>query len=156
MKHLFRLPELLLFLPLIVMLGWGNSSIDIHMHDTYWVIGNAGYTAVTLLLPLLFTTWVIHVLLRRRECLSGWWRWTQVGVTLFCAVAAGVIVVCLQDAMPRRYYSYSNASGPGAFTDLFTLYKLLLACVVTFLLCQLAFWITGTVLLLKRRRWGKP
>jgi heme/copper-type cytochrome/quinol oxidase subunit 1 len=145
MKHLLRLPELLLFLPLIIMLGWGNSSIDIHMHDTYWVIGNAGYTAITLLLPLLFTTWVIHVLLRRRECLSGTWRWTQVGVTLFCAVAAGVIVVCLQHAMPRRYYEVNTA-----YTFL-TLYKMLLAVVVLFLLCQLVFWIAGTVLLLRRR-----
>lgn len=148
-RNLFRLPELLLFLlPLLSMIYIGNTSIDIHMHDTYFVIGQAGYTVLWLVFPLLFTSWIIHVLLRRKALLPAQWRWAQVLITLFCPLAAGIITnnSSLEGmaGMPRWYYDYST------FSNIQTSHMLVFICVLVFLLSQLLFWITGAVLLIKR------
>ncbi|SEM11845.1 hypothetical protein SAMN04488505_103417 [Chitinophaga rupis] len=147
-RNLFRLPELLLFLPLPFMLYYGNAAIDIHMLDTYFVIGQAGYAALLLVFPLLFTSWIIHVLLHRKALLSAKWRWAQVIVTLLCPLAAGIILnnSSLEGmaGMPRRYYDYN------AYYNLLTQYKLMIVCALVFLLSQLLFWIAGAVLLIRR------
>lgn len=147
-RNLFRLPELLLFLPLPFMLYEGNSAIDIHMHDTYWVIGQAGYAALLLVFPLLFTSWIIHVLLRRKALLSAKWRWAQVVITLLCPLAVSILSnnFSLEGmaGMPRRYYDYNP------YYNLLTQHKLMILCALVFLLSQLVFWIAGAVLLIRR------
>lgn len=147
-KNLFRLPELLLLLPLPFMFYYGNAVIDIHMHDTYWIIGHAGYKALLLVFPLLFTSWIIHVLLRRKALLAAKWRWIQVIITLLCLLAVSIFANNLSEdgmaGMPRRYYDYNT------YFDLLTQYKLMLLCPLVFLLNQLVFWIAGAVLLIRR------
>ncbi|HEY8920075.1 MAG TPA: hypothetical protein VIM87_26735 [Chitinophaga sp.] len=150
-RNLLQLPEILLFLPLPFMLYYGNAAIDIHMHDTYFVIGQAGYAALLLAFPQLFTSWIIHVLLRRKALLSAKWRWAQVAITLLCPLVVGIFANTLLEygmpgmaGMPRRYYDY------GAFSNIQTRYMLLFIFALVFILSQLVFWIAGAVLLIRR------
>lgn len=149
MKNLFRLPALLLVLCIpIWFLYMGNTSLDIHLHDTYYVIGGYSLESNFFFLPIylmLFFSWMMHLLLRRKGLLPSSWQWIQVVISLICLF---VFVASLNSAfLPRRYYdSVDNYSAIRAY-GITGMYGL-----VIFVLCQLLFWITAAALFIKKAR----
>ncbi|HEY1166543.1 MAG TPA: hypothetical protein VGE90_15285 [Chitinophaga sp.] len=147
LKRLFLLPELLLLLGIFIWPVYlGNSSMDIHLHDTYYVIG--GYAGQLFLLPLhlvLFLSWIMHQLLRRKNLLPAAWRWAQVSITLICLL---VFPFSLSNAfsagMPRRYFDY------GTFDAFYIYQRASVLCIIILLLSQVSFWIAAAILLVKK------
>ena len=149
LKEAFRSPETLLLLsilpgPLIV---W-KKTIDIQLHDTYFVFGGRSWGLVFLMVIL---TWNLQVTLRRRKLISDPWRWIQVSVTMICWLA---ILIMVSEPygnwfpLERRiYYSYSLLgwvdSGWGILTRL--------AALVVFVLSQLIFWVVAAIRIISGR-----
>jgi hypothetical protein len=131
MKIFFRFPELLLLLamllpPVIV----GNRTVDIQLHDTFYVFGSYSYGLNVFFLPvilILTITWIAHILSRKYYLLSMKWRWLQVGVTLIC-LSVMTTAIC------------SLAYSAGAFD-----WGLLIL-----LFIQLIFWVSVVVLAVRR------
>jgi hypothetical protein len=142
-KNLFRLPELLLLfcilLPLVII---GNATLDIHLHDTYYVIDGS---FLFLLFPvMLFPSWLLHLLLSHKGLLSTKGRWAHVGMTTLCSIL--FIVSFSFPTRPTRYMDYD-----GTFFSPF-LTMLPVISLMTLVACQLIFWILTGILLIKSRR----
>ncbi|MDP4150955.1 MAG: hypothetical protein Q8927_05815 [Bacteroidota bacterium] len=126
MKIFFRFPELWLLLamllpPFIV----GNRTIDIQLHDTFYVFGSYSYGLNVFFLPvilILSVTWLAHILSRKYYLVSIKWRWLQVGVTLIC-LSVMTIAIC------------SLAHRTGAFNW----------GMLTLLFVQLVFWVAVVI-----------
>lgn len=146
LKQLFRFPEpALLLSTLVVPIVVGNTSIDIQFHDTLYVIGGKSWSASPLLMPFglfLFLSWLSHLLLRKGNLLVGIWRWIQVELSLIC------IITIIVDAQSMHQIGL----GPGSMYKYNFLSTLLLLSVLVFILCQLAFWINTTILLVMYKR----
>jgi heme/copper-type cytochrome/quinol oxidase subunit 1 len=145
LKKLFLLPELLLLLGILI---WsvllGNSGADIHLHDTYYVIG--GYAGQLVFLPfylMLFLSWIMHRLLKRKGLLPRTWQWAQVGITMICLLVFPFSLSNTLPGMPRPYYDYST------FNSIRVYYLVSALSLVIFILCQLSFWIAAAILLAK-------
>lgn len=122
--------------------------LDIHIHDTYYVFNNTLFYAPFYL--CLFLSWALHLLLRRRELLTGAKRWTQVIISITC-IAVIVIATSypgLFITRPRRYIDYSTW---GYFHSYNALYRTTAIAVLLFALCQLVFWIVTLILLVRKR-----
>jgi len=149
LKRLFLLPELFLLLSIIAWrLYAGNASIDIHLHDTYFIFAGHPLFGSSVLAPfflILFLSWILHQLLRQKGLSSNTWRWIQITITLLSLLA---FVVCFRKSsfnnLPIRYYNYN------AFETLHRFYLGAILSLFIFIVCQLSFWITAVVLLIKR------
>jgi hypothetical protein len=148
LKKLSRLPELLLLVGIFIWpLYIGNSSLDIHLHDTYIVLG--GYSGTLIFLPfyiMLFLSWVMHQLLRRKSLLPPVWQWAQVGITIACLLAIPFFLKLSFGGGPRSYYDASS------FDIMRTYFPGSTLSIVVFICCQLFFWIAAAILLIKNAR----
>ncbi|XVJ67198.1 MAG: hypothetical protein HEQ40_13910 [Lacibacter sp.] len=126
-----------LILIFLLQIFYGNSALDIHLHDTYFVMPN--------FFPLFFVALAFAVFAATYHWFDKMFK-KQMNYTLgyihFWASFLGIsfIVLPIQYAglagMPRRYYDYSDSSNFDAFSNQITLVS-----VLTFLLiiAQLLF-----------------
>lgn len=86
----------------------GNSAVDIHLHDTYFVIA---HTHIFWLLAILaFFMWTLY-LLTNKILYSKSLTWTHIIVTILTLVLFASTLFIGDghiNPMPRRYYDYSN------------------------------------------------
>ena len=125
-----------------------NNSVDIHLHDTYFVIG---HTHILWLLAILaFFVWIIY-LLTNKTLYSKALTWTHVIITILTLLLF-VLTILLGDNFikptPRKYYDYSNWNSLDNYTA-FT--KAISITIFVLLLGQLTFVINFFVGLFKRR-----
>jgi heme/copper-type cytochrome/quinol oxidase subunit 1 len=148
LKKLSRLPELFLLLGILIWpLYIGNSALDMHLHDTYFVI--QGYGGTLIFLPfyiMLFLSWIMHQLLRRKNLLPPVWQWAQVGITLACLLAFPFFLKLSLGGGVRSYYDASS------FDAMRTLFLGSTLSLFIFILCQLSFWIAAAILLIRSAR----
>jgi hypothetical protein len=146
LKKVLRFPEILL--PLSLLAGLPvviHKTIDIQLHDTYFVFGGVGWGYFYL--AVLFT-WNLHFSLRERQLLSGRWRWILVGVTVLSWLAMLLGVIIPSEARLRMGFYLIMHFG-SAFSALeFLIYT---APAIVFILSQLIFWIVATIRLISDR-----
>jgi hypothetical protein len=141
MKKFFRFPELLLPIAMLVAPAIvGNTSLDIQIHDYYFVFGtfawgwNVFFVPVNILLTL---TWLAHVFGRKYGLLSIRWQWIQVGSTLLCLA---VIVKIISSLVFRDGTGFVNYDLP-SWEKRARFFYILNRTFLIFLLCQVIFWI---------------
>jgi len=148
LKSLFRFPEILL--PLSILLGPQvviNKTIDIQLHDTYFVFGGSSSWGIVFF--ALIVTWVFHVIVRQEKLFSDQLRWVQVSITVICwlAILAMLVVPYANWIFVQGlYHNYSDfrwIESPGGVAAR-------LAVLIVFILNQLIFWIIATIKILAR------
>gem|GEM_PF-2950186 len=149
LKRLFLLPELLLLLCMVVVrLYIGNSGIDIHMHDTYFIFSDHPLFGNILFAPLYFMlllTWLIHLALRKKGLLSARWHWAQVIISLLSLLIFSSFPAAIAYyGLPGRHYEYNT------FDTLILGQLFVASCLAVFIICQLLFWIAAAVLVIKQ------
>ena len=148
-KKLLQFPELLLLIAaLSAWLLSGRGTLDIHIHDTYYIFNNTLFYAP--FYGCLFLSWALHRMLRRQGLFTGTKRWMQVMVSIAC-IAVIVITISypgLFITRPRRYIDYSTWT---YFHSYNALYRTTAIAVILFALFQLAFWIIAVLLLVRKR-----
>lgn len=152
MKGLLRLPEALL--PVSILLGpliIGKRTIDIQIHDTYFVFVGSRWGNVFFapFFSVILVTWIFHVVLRRKSLLSDRWRRIQVNVTIACWLAMLLGLIIPRETRFRMGVYLMFHAGriwPALDFILFT------APSVVFILNQLIFWIVATIRIISARR----
>ena len=156
-KNLLRFPELLLLLSLaIAPFFCGVSTLDVHFHDTYYVLGAGATTWALIYGPffiLLFISWIFHVLLRLHGPSAGGGRTVQalVSVVCFWVVILSIGHPNLFYEMPRRYIDYSTSDN--FYRPMF---RIGIIATVVLALLQFSFWIVASVMLFKSRMGNDP
>lgn len=143
MKTLIQLPGILLPASLFALVVYnGNSVMDIHIHDTLFVLPARYY--FTPVYSIVFLSWLFHVQLRIINLLSlsrAWWQviLTVLPVLLYCIQSLFRLTI---DGQPRRYYTYSAWE-----TFQHTRYMVLAFALSILIaaLAQIIFWIYGTI-----------
>jgi hypothetical protein len=152
LKEVFRFPETLL--PLSVLLGpliVGKTTIDIQLHDTYYIFGGYrwGNAFLAPFFSIMVQTWVLHIILRRKGLLSNRRRWVQVLTTVISWLAILVILAIPAGNFisPAGIYLYSNFGWVGSTIGA-AIYS---APWLLFVFGQLNFWIVATIRLISGR-----
>ena len=150
-RQFFKRPESLLFIgTLIGHFIYPQKSIDILLHDTYFVFLSEGwfgnilfwYIDIVLLVSVLF-----HNLLRRKELLSRGGQWTYATLSVILLVAIKVLSILWDQQLHHPFAAINDIN---SFSLLSTLFPLSIAI---FILQQLIFWVnTALLFLIKRRR----
>ncbi|MBS0647577.1 MAG: cbb3-type cytochrome c oxidase subunit I [Verrucomicrobia bacterium] len=124
-----------------------SNSVDIHLHDTYFVIA---HTHVFWLLAILaFFVWTLY-LLTNKILYSKALTWTHVIITILTLLLFALTLFFSDSFMnttPRRYYDYSSW---GSFDSYTTLTKALGITIFALLFGQFIFVINLIAGLFKR------
>lgn len=108
MKQIISKPHFILFaasaaLLLVSWLFFQRSAMDIHLHDTYFVIDNQTYfTGLALTLALLGGLYMLCA----RALTLRWLIWLHVAITVLAIIAT--IILTLLQPMPDRDPGYSE------------------------------------------------
>jgi cytochrome c oxidase subunit 1 len=150
MKHIFHLPAVLLpasifFLQFFI----GNSAVDIHIHDTLFVV--PFWFCLLPVYLIIFLSFITHIVLRRKNLLTLKWAWFQVGVAILPILLYWFITLFnfFGTPLPRRYYSYSPWYQWNYHRYIGIIF--LVICLVAFL-TQIVLWIYAVIVLPKSRR----
>jgi hypothetical protein len=133
----------MVFSPVII----GNHTVDIQMHDTYFVFGGKSWISNTFFLLidiLLLFSWLSHILLRKYDLISKIWRRFHIGLSVGLVIILPIAIVLLNRDMARGP-SFESLSRLGILSSLVA------ESVVGFLLLQLIFWVSAAVLITRKR-----
>lgn len=125
-----------------------NNSVDIHLHDTYFVITHAHVFWLLAILALF--VWTLY-LLTNKVLYSKALTWTHVIVTILTLVLFALPLFfgdSLINQTPRRHYDFSNWNSFNSYT---TFTKAIAITIFVLLLGQFIFVINFIVGLFKRR-----
>lgn len=145
---LFRRENWLLVIPVFLLLSSnvfiGNSAIDIHLHDTYYVIRTSHVVAWLLLLVVL--PYLCHVFLRlnnsgRKNIINA-----HIYLTQSSYIAALLILVLMPLSLKRNdSYSFEN------WNEISTVQYLFAMVFVIYLLTQVLFFLYFLIMIFWRR-----
>ena len=126
LKQLLRFPEILL--PLSLLAGLPvviHKTIDIQLHDTYFVFGGVGWGY------------------------SNRWRWVHVSVVVICWLTILTMLV----APSRNWISLEGLYYYSQYGSVYSAAGIIarLAALIIFILGQLIFWIVATIRLISDR-----
>jgi heme/copper-type cytochrome/quinol oxidase subunit 1 len=125
-----------------------NNSVDIHLHDTYFVIA---HTHVFWLLAIVaLIVWILY-LLTNKILYSKALTWTHIIITMLTLLLFALNLFfdnCFINPVPRRYYDYSNWN---SFNNYTTLTKAIGISIFVLLLGQFIFVINFIMGLFKRK-----
>jgi cytochrome c oxidase subunit I len=152
MKKLFlRTENWLLIVPIIITiiekLFFSLSTVDIHLHDTYFVIANF-HIGILLFLSVCIP-YLFHFLLRRKGAGSRGVLFSHVVATIILLLLFFVSFRLQHNDMPRRYYDFSSWKLYGPLYNL--LFSWLAFAVLAFVLVQLLFIVYGVIRLLAKK-----
>jgi cytochrome c oxidase subunit I len=142
-RHLTLFPEILLLLaaailPLLLL----NTTMDIHLHDTYFVI--AGWMASIPFCSMLVMAFVLHSILVKRNRRSKTVAWSHSLSSLVCLIMLAIVMVNV------------NRGSAGTNWDDFdrfnSLYKLSSVIIITFFIIQGVFVIYFIVRMMRSGR----
>lgn len=123
----------------------GKDTVDIQLHDTYFVFGNKGWMGNSLFLylnVLLVVSWLGHLALRQNGIASTFGRWVHAGLS----VALLSLLIAAHQLWRQTLLSHHYLDWFG-FEFLSSLIPLSIIC---FVLLQLIFWASIAVLLIKK------
>jgi heme/copper-type cytochrome/quinol oxidase subunit 1 len=125
-----------------------NNSVDIHLHDTYFVIA---HTHVFWLLAIVaLIVWILY-LLTNKILYSKALTWTHIIITMLTLLLFALNLFFdngFINPVPRRYYDYSNWN---SFNNYTTLTKAIGISIFVLLLGQFIFVINFIMGLFKRK-----
>jgi hypothetical protein len=143
----FRFPELLLLLSILIPpILIGNTTVDIQVHDTFFVfggktiIGNTFYEDVA---GMMVFSWLTHILLRKRALMPEILRWAQVILSVLSIAAFSVIIMLYYEGRQN------TSSSMDQLLLNYQLSTLIPWAVILFVLLQLGLWIATTILLFR-------
>jgi heme/copper-type cytochrome/quinol oxidase subunit 1 len=145
--HLLLLTALIFILTSIFLLKQSNS-VDIHLHDTYFVIA---HTHIFWLLAVLaLFVWTLY-LVTNKFLYSKALSWIHITITILTLFLFALTLFSSDSFMnpaPRRYYDYSNWNS----IDNYTMFTKAIAIIIFVLLFgQLLYVVNLIVGLFKRR-----
>jgi hypothetical protein len=133
--------------PLIV----GRTTIDIQLHDTYFVFGGNRWGNVFFapFFSMMVQTWVLHIILRRKGLFSNRRRWIQTLTTVISWLAILIILVIPPGnyISPDGIYLYSKFGWVGSILGV-AMYS---GPLLVFVFGQLSFWIVATIKIISGR-----
>ena len=143
--------ENLLLLPIVVLfvlsLLAGNSTLDIHLHDTYYVINN--YNLAKWFTWWLVVMFILYKLIRRKQGrVDERWAVPHIAVTVVLIALMWFPAVMDNGPMPRRYLDYGN----DMLQQMITWYRIIFIGGLVFALVQLAFLVYFIIQLIRSPR----
>ena len=155
MLQLKRNPyHLLLMMGVILIItSWfidQNLTLDVHVHDTYYVIG---ITQIFWLFALIvWVLWFLN-LITQKLLYSKSYTWLHVIITLI-AIVILIFLLCFGNGnfypIPRRFISFSSMNKFDVFSSLNV--RLIIFCIIIFFLGQITYLINLVLGLIKRFR----
>lgn len=128
----------------------GNASLDIHLHDTYFVVAHHHIVLAAALLLAVFAG-IYYLFSRLFQRQPGY----RAGLFHFLCTFAAMLAVFMPAhyegvaGMPRRYYDYS---GWGSLRQFMALNRFVSGTLILFGMAQLVFFINLVVSAFKGRR----
>ena len=144
--HNLLLLAALIFVLISFFVSEENGTVDLHLHDTYFIIA---HTHVFWLLAILsLFSWIIYAL-TEKILFSKVLTWTHVVITMLTLVLFALVLSFGDRFQPRRYYSYSIWD---SFNDFDGYTKTITITMIILLLGQITFVINLIGGLFKRWR----